>query len=432
MNSKPRILIVDDDPMNLVMIEAKILSLGYDVMIARDGLEGLKKVSESHPDVVLLDILMPKMDGFEVAWRLKNDKRTRMIPIIVITSLNDRDDRVKALEAGVDDFLTKPVDTSELQARIKSLLKIKDYYEQMLLYQRELESLNVQLVESFERANTMAVQAEIERIEKSKIADEMEKLANERAEQLIHADRMATLGTLSAGIAHEVNNPLTFISGNIQTLEKFWPILDNYLKTCPNNYPEYPKIQLIKVDIPDIIKGIRNGVSRVSRIVNGLRSFSRQNCTKAVLFNLHDAIEEALILCQNALKYKIQVVKDFDANLPYISGDQQQIEQVFVNLFSNAAHAMETKDQGTLTITSRSHNNQIIIHVADTGHGIDKKTIEKIWNPFFTTKPVGKGTGLGLSISLGIIQSHGGTISVKPNPIGGTIFELILPVKPIS
>lgn len=139
MGEKPVILIVDDEELNLRLIDAALSPQGYDVVMARDGLEALEKAAEVSPDIILLDIMMPKMNGYEVARRLKEGDTTNTIPVVMVTSLQDVNDRIKALEAGVDDFLTKPVEITELRARVKSSLKIKAYNDHMHNYQKELE-----------------------------------------------------------------------------------------------------------------------------------------------------------------------------------------------------------------------------------------------------------------------------------------------------
>ncbi|MFC1933973.1 HD domain-containing phosphohydrolase [Chloroflexota bacterium] len=152
MNIKPRILVVDDQEQNLRLVEAMLAPLDYEVLLARDGIEALEKVKETPPDVILLDIMMPKMDGFDVARRLKEDKETSIIPIVMVTALRETEDRVKALELGADDFLTKPVDKTELRARVNSLLKVKSYNDYMRNHQKELEATVAKRTEQLRRA----------------------------------------------------------------------------------------------------------------------------------------------------------------------------------------------------------------------------------------------------------------------------------------
>ena len=140
MEKRPKILVVDDEERNLRLMEAMLIPLGYDVIPAHNGLEALEKVQTSPPDVILLDIMMPEMDGYEVAIKLKADEESKIIPIVMITALKDLEDRVKALEAGADDFLSKPVDKTELRARVQSLLKVKAYNDHMRNHQQELEA----------------------------------------------------------------------------------------------------------------------------------------------------------------------------------------------------------------------------------------------------------------------------------------------------
>ena len=257
---------------------------------------------------------------------------------------------------------------------------------------------------------------------------EMGKLAEERSKQLVHAERMATVGLLSAGIAHEINNPATFIAGNVQTLGKFYEDVEPILRErtqqgCENS----EKLEFILDEMPKAVEGIRNGVSRISRIVTGLKSFCRKNENSVGACDINTCIEQALELCHNALKYHVTIEKDLAENLSRIMADSQQIEQVLINLFVNAADAMMEKGQGTLSIKSQSADNSVVVKISDTGPGISDDKLDDIWQPFFTTKPPDKGTGLGLFTVRGIIENHEGVINLENKSSGGVEFTITLP-----
>jgi len=385
-----KLLVVDDDEMARFAHVSLLSGAGYDTLEADDGHDALGVLNDENIGIVISDWMMPGMDGIELCQRIRKRKNVGYVYVIMLTSKTGQDDLLKGFKAGVDAYLNKPPDLKTLNAQIKVGIRIVKLERQLTTF-----------------------------------ANDMEKLAEDRAHQLIHADRMATLGMLSAGIAHEVNNPTTFISGNAQALAKFWPIQEKWMQSCPEDYPEFNKLMFIAEEMPKIIESIRNGARRITKIVSGLKSFSRQDKPKFIPYDLHQSINAALMLCQNALRYNIRIEKDFCENLPSLNGDSQQIEQVLVNLFNNAADAMEGMAQGTLIIRTEKTKEQVTIRVEDTGPGLSKEAMEKIWNPFFTTKPIGKGTGLGMSISKGIIESHNGDIQVQNRPEGGAMFVIL-------
>ena len=264
--------------------------------------------------------------------------------------------------------------------------------------------------------------------ELKKFASEMESLARERAEQLIHAERLSALGILTAGIAHEINNPTSFISGNAQTLQMFWPVLEKLIKTCTEDNPDFNRLMFICEEVPKSLEEIISGTQRIRTIVNGLKSFARQDAPEKIQCDIHEIIEDALILCHNLLKYNVRIQKEFSENIPKLISDPQKLEQVFVNLFSNAADAMANTKEGLLIIRTENHKTHISIHILDNGTGLSEEAQKKIFTPFFTTKPVGKGTGLGMSISHGIIESHGGSITAHNREEGGAVFTISLPI----
>ncbi|CAM2968577.1 signal transduction histidine kinase [Legionella steigerwaltii] len=259
--------------------------------------------------------------------------------------------------------------------------------------------------------------------------------------QLIQAEKMSSLGVLTAGIAHEINNPVNFVSANIGPLkndiEEIMQLLNKYAEITPDTSIKEKLLEISKykeeIDLPftlqethNLLNGIEEGARRTANIVKDLRTFSRLDEGTLKRINIHESIDSTLTLLNNQFRDRITIKKNY-GDLPEIECFSGKINQVFMNILINAAHAIP--EQGEITITTSKENDQILIRIRDTGIGMSKETITKIFEPFFTTKPVGKGTGLGLSISYSIVQEHHGTISIKSAPGKGSEFIITLPIK---
>ena len=388
-----RVLIADDEPTARIIGERLIASFGYETVTAVNGAQALEILtSDDPPRLAVIDWEMPEMDGVEVCRKL-HERDAPLIYIILLTSRTTQQDMVEALEHGAHDFQTKPVDKVELRCRLQVGARLIAAEDKLHAYARNMETL-----------------------------------ANERAKQLVHADRMATLGTLSAGIAHEINNPTSFISGNIRMIEKFWDVVLPCMKEASKNgsLPQ-EKLDFVIEEFPKAVAGMHKGVTRIKSIVNGLKTYVRQGGDEKVPCNLADCVASALELCANSLKYHVTVEQVLEDDLPVIYANAQQIEQVLINLLTNAADSTESKGKGHIRITAARTDTGVNISIEDDGPGIPPDVIEKIWNPFFTTKAPGKGTGLGLSIIHGIIDNHDGTIEVENKESGGARFLITLP-----
>lgn len=265
-------------------------------------------------------------------------------------------------------------------------------------------------------------------------------------EQLERADKMASIGQLAAGVAHEINNPIGYIFSNIGSLEKYiddlFELLTFYESIEPHiSSPEVlaslkkvkdkVEINYLKDDIPDLMLQSKDGIDRVRKIVQDLKDFSHVDTTLEWQWvNIHHGIESTLNVISNEVKYKADVIKEY-GDIPDIECLPSQINQVIMNLVVNATHAMSDDKRGTITINTSQVGDNIKIKIGDDGSGIAPDVLKKIFEPFFTTKPVGKGTGLGLSLSFGIIQKHQGTLSVESEVGVGTTFIIELPIKQI-
>ncbi len=386
------IMIVDDQRTSLMLIERGLVRLGYHVITSESGMEALDRADGANIDIFLLDVQMPGMDGFDTARAIHAKEKYSETPILFMTGADDVQQRLAGFEAGGVDYILKPVHTVEVAKRVGIHLEV-------FRRRRELE----------------------------RYANEMETLAKDRAKQLAHADRLAMLGTLAGGVAHEINNPLSFISGNVQEMRKIWPQVDEalsrYVATGPDDVEE---IGYMREDMPEILEGIHNGITRIAKIVSGLKTFVREKGADWAPFPVRQSYDSAVLIARGAL-HEVQLIPEFEEELPSVHGDAQQLEQVLVNLCVNAAHAMEGQPNQKIWVRGKVDGEFVVITVEDSGKGIPEDVLESIWNPFFTTKEVGKGTGLGLSICQNIIEEHGGTIVAGNVPGGGAVFTISLP-----
>jgi two-component system NtrC family sensor kinase len=417
------ILVVDDEASNRQVIVAQLKNEGYAMMTASSGEEALALVDQQLPDLILLDAMMPGISGFDVTEILKGEERTANIPIIMLTALGDSDSRLAALTHGAEEFLTKPVARAELVMRIRNLLKLKKYQDSLSIYSNFLEGRVADRTTELESATLQL---------------------NEAHTQLLQSEKLAALGQLAAGVAHEINNPIAYVNSNLGTLKGYVKdmikILGAY-EAANQALPHQPEAQarlrqlkselelgFLCEDAPQLIDESLEGVFRVRRIVQDLKSFAHADTTPEwVPADVHECLDSALNIANNEIKYKATVVRDYGA-LPEIECLPAQLNQVFLNLLVNAAQAMPESASGTITIRTTSDDAEIRVEIADTGGGITPENLKHIFDPFFTTKPIGTGTGLGLSLSYGIIKKHHGRIDVRSEVGRGTTFSLILPI----
>lgn len=279
----------------------------------------------------------------------------------------------------------------------------------------------------------------------SKMNDEV-RTANIRLEdaqnQLLQSEKMASIGQLAAGVAHEINNPVGYINSNLSALQRYldsvFEVLDAYERNEPllaDHLEALQQIQALKKkndlaflreDVSDLMRETQEGVTRVKKIVQDLKDFSHVDEAEWQWTDIHKGIDSTLNIVWNEIKYKAEVVKEY-GSLPEVECLPSQLNQVFMNILVNAAHAFE--ERGTITLSSGVEGDEVWVAFADTGKGIPPENLKRIFDPFFTTKPVGKGTGLGLSLAYSIVQKHHGRIEVSSEVGVGTVFRVYLPVK---
>jgi len=295
--------------------------------------------------------------------------------------------------------------------------------------------------------STAAPLSEAEQIHGLRLANEQLRQVNQKLSeaqaQLMQSEKMASIGQLAAGVAHEINNPIGYIFSNFGTLEKYVgqlfrmlaayedaerAISDRATAERLSELREELELAYLKEDIPALMSESREGIERVRKIVQDLKDFSRVDARKEWEWaNLHRGIDSTLNIVNNEIKYRAEVIKKY-GDIPDVECLPSELNQVFLNLLVNAAHAIRA-ERGTITIRTIAEGEHVVVEVQDDGCGIAPEDLPRVFDPFFTTKPVGKGTGLGLSLSYGIVQKHHGQIEVQTRLGHGTTFKVRVPVR---
>ncbi|WP_108650201.1 HAMP domain-containing sensor histidine kinase [Dongshaea marina] len=356
-----------------------------------------------------------------------------------LKKINNRLSRIAKGKKAYDiDFMAPPELSvlAEITNELSSFIKKKQLQEQELINSRiELENT---LLRSVNKIESTISDNKIPQQERSNIITQIISEYKNDQNKLIQTEKMASLGVLSAGIAHEINNPLSFVKSNINRLNEYFstiikPISFFYANKREKNIESQIKIQLEEMesdisflaqDAPLLITESLEGMDRIEGIVSALRSFSRMDKNSLECIDINEQLDSTIKIVWNELKYHCQIHKEYKS-IPNFIGNPGKIKQVFLNLLINAAQSI--KDKGNIYIRTYHDNQYIFIEIEDTGSGMTNETKNQLFTPFFTTKDVGKGTGLGLSISLGIIEEHGGYIDVESILGEGTKFVISLP-----
>lgn len=451
-NELHKILVVEDSLVQAEQVKYIVEKHGFHVIAAKNGLQALKVLNDGYrPFLIISDIMMPEMDGYEFCKRVKEDEYLKEILVILLTSLSDPRDVVKGLECGADGFVTKPYDEDDLlncidQISVNQKLRkdskeqagIKIFFkgEKHLIRSERQQILNL-LLSTYESAIRKNLQLEAVQEELQKLNQQLEKKVEERtanlreeiaerksaeralekkdeeirvmSQQLWQAAKLATMGELASSIAHELNNPLATVSLRIESL----------LGKMPEDSPYQRELEIIEQE-----------VERMGHLVANLLQFSRRGHPQISTVDLCEEIDKTLELIYYHLrKYKIVVIREFAPDVPQIHADRQHLRQLFLNLFTNASDAMPQGGVLTIRVKRMLGTNQISIEIADTGVGIQPEILPKVTEPFYTTKPEGKGTGLGLAICRRISEGHKGTLEILSDgvPGKGTCVIITLP-----
>ncbi|MEA5506723.1 response regulator [Halotia wernerae UHCC 0503] len=454
------ILIVDDNPNNLEVLSEALIDTDWEILVAVNGEGAIAQAEYACPNIILLDVMMPGIDGFVTCQRLKSNPQTCDIPIIFMTALSETVDKVKGLNLGAVDYITKPFEQEEVLARVKTHLKIHNLTQQLQIQNQQLKQ---------EMSERLAVETQLQML-----TQELEQRVEERTFQLsqalhnlqqaqvslIQQEKMSALGELVAGIAHEINNPVNFILGNLSYASEYTQNLIHLFDLYQQYYPE-PEVEIAQKidefdidfliqDFPQIISSMYKGTKRLAQMIHSLRHFSRRDDSAVKPTDIHEGIESTLLILQYRLKANperpaIEVIREYE-NLPLVECFPGPINQVFMNLLANAIDALEEKlgiadwkleknfckpitPKIWIRTSIQAQGSAVTIQIADNGIGMTEEVKQRLSEPMFTTKPVGKGTGLGLSITRQIIEEkHGGAIWFVSEAGEGTQFWIEIPL----
>jgi two-component system, NtrC family, sensor kinase len=568
-----KIMIAEDDPVSLALINKTISKVGKHEIIKAPGARVWELFEEQRPRIVVSDWMMPEISGIELCKRIRAFPNEMYTYIIIMTVKDRKKDILAGFAAGADDYMVKPFDVRELQARINTgvrLLNLEDRHkglqgklvssrnkirtvfdaltEEIISVDRDINLMsineaamkvmdgsyediigapcctlsdksqacfyegtikkmvhsgfasgNIQTIidrftnqegrekimertaipvkddtgqvhtitfvsrnvtqdhrqnEEVNNLNLKLRKISSELIKKNVELEKTLRNLEQTQAQMLQSEKMASIGQLAAGVAHEINNPTGFVSSNLKTLSDYQNdmsrVIDDYralkttLKTIPGlDLPDAVAdllarveasetevdIDYIREDVGELIGDCREGTERIKKIVEDLKHFAHPGEDRLKETDINAGIESTLNVVNNELKYKATIVKEL-GNVPIVYGYPQQLNQVFMNILVNAAQAIEKS--GEIRIVTGTVGNFVEVRISDTGCGIAKENINKIFDPFFTTKEVGKGTGLGMNIAYNIINKHGGDIHVESTLGQGTTFIIHLPVGTLS
>lgn len=390
------VLVVDDNSINRYMLSQNVTQLGHTAASAGNGREALDKLHSEKFDLVLLDIMMPEMDGYAVLEAMKGDEQLREIPVVMVSGLDEIKSVVRCIERGAEDYLAKPFDPVLLRARIGACLEKKRLRDQ-------------------ERQKTEELERTLQKLKATQ-------------DQLVVQEKLASLGALTAGIAHEIKNPLNFVINFSQSSvdltkelrEEFGKVNDKLDAEARSN-------------IDDVIGLLEQNVAKISEhgkradsIVKGMLAHSRGAKGERQPTDLNALLAEYVNLAYHGLRaldpsFNVKLDTDYDASIGMMKVVPQDLSRVFLNIANNACYAANAKKKTagpgfapTLTVRTKNLGDQVEIRIRDNGDGVPQAIRDKIFNPFFTTKPTGSGTGLGLSISYDIVvQGHQGELKLE-------------------
>ncbi len=447
MENNGRIIVVDDTPANLHLLSNLLEERDYEVRAFPSGKLALMGMKNFLPELILLDITMPQMNGYEMCEYLKENEKWRDIPVIFISALNEIFDKVKAFSVGGVDYITKPVQAEEVLARVETHLQLfrlremlqkTNFIQSQKLAQqnRQLKTLNQELEKTNKELKEKYLQLE------------------EAQLQLVQNEKMVSLGNLVTGIAHEINNPLGFIGGNVRIAQEYLQDLfaglslyqkHSHLDDEIVEQIEDLDLEFLVEDFPKLIASMQDGYDIIRDISTSLRTFARTDIENKTEFNLHDGIDSTLLILKYRLKANenrpaIEILKNY-GYMPPVKCYAGQLNQVFMNILANAIDALDESNAGktfqeiekepnriTITTELSEDKQKAIVRIADNGMGMPEDVKAKIFQQGFTTKEVGKGTGLGMAIANQIVaEKHGGMIICDSRVGSGTIFTIVIP-----
>ena len=384
----PIAMIVDDARTVRESLKS-ILAPGHECLVFADVETAFEAALARPPDIIISDVVMDPIDGNEFCRRIRSEPLLKEIPFVLLTSQTDPDGRAAGLEDGADDYLSKPVRPRELLAKTKSLLHLRDARLEVIRQKLEIAAAHDELL-----------------------------LAQR---QLLASEKLATLGTLAAGVAHEINNPLGFVLSGVNQLST---TATELAELGPDEDEE--RNELLK-DVREIHADILTGIDRIRGVVQNLGLLSRDLELPPISLDVGAEIERSLAIAASKLS-SIELVRDMTAYLR-VCVTPGYITQIVLNLLENAADAARPQKQPKVIVRSKQVDGGVEVCVEDNGAGIPPDVLPRIFEPFFTTKPAGAGTGLGLSVCYGLARRLGGGLSVRSQPGQGTVFALFVPTR---
>jgi two-component system NtrC family sensor kinase len=393
---RPAVLLVDDVEANLVALEALLCDFDCELVLARSGNEALRQLLKREFAVMLLDVQMPIMDGYEVARHAHDNPATSNVPIVFVTATHDTEDNVlRGYGSGAVDFLFKPINSAILRSKVRVFLDLYTKRLEVADAKRELEHTHAELAHAYEDLRATHT-------------------------KLVQSAKMASLGELVAGIAHEINNPLAFAINHVDTAQRALARVETLLNPSENAEarPHWGRAV-------DRLREMGLGLDRIRDLVVKLRTFSRLDGDELGWVSVRECAESVLTILGHRIGDRITVQKRLDAP-DTLRCYPNLLNQALMNLVANAVDAVEPA--GNIVISSEATPESYLISVSDDGPGIPHELRERVYEPFFTTKPVGKGTGLGLSITYSIVQKHGGTLEISEREGGGTKMTMRIPL----
>lgn len=404
-----KVLIAEDEAVSRHLLTSYLKQWGHEVVAAADGAEAWRLFQQQEFPLVLSDWVMPEMDGLELIQHIRERATGAYVYIILLTARSEKQDVIAGLEAGANDFVTKPFDRGELRVRVRAGERIIELEQALAAQNRALREAQAALVQT---------------------------------------EKLASLGQLAAGMAHEINNPVAYVANNLAVLRRDVPaalqVLDKYRegreqlrRVAPDLVADAERLEeeidlsYIRASLPRLFERSLDGLSRVRDIVKNLRDFARLDEAQFKEADLNAALQSTLEIAGHEIKKKTIALRTQFGELPPVFCHPGKINQVFLNVLMNAIQASESG--GSIEVSTRTDDRTaggVAIEVRDAGCGIKAEHLPHIFDPFFTTKPVGQGTGLGLSVSYGIIRDHGGAIEVDSEVGRGTLFRIRLPLRP--
>jgi len=401
-----KLLIVDDSMVTRRLLQSCLQKWQYEVEEAEDGAQAWQRFQQGDFPLVLTDWLMPEMDGLELIRRIREADRPGYVYIILLTAKSEKENLIAAMDAGADDFLAKPFDAGELRVRVRE-------GERIIGLERKLAEQNRQLRE------TQAA--------------------------LVQSEKLASLGQLAAGMAHEINNPVAYVTNNLSVLRREVQSALELLRTCrravaglPNLDPELAAeitqgeqacdLAWLEENLPRLFAASLDGLGRVRKIVHNLRDFARLDEAQLDELDLNAALQSTLEVLGHEIAVKRLAVQVSCGRLPPLVCQPAKIHQVFHNLLLNAIQASAL--DGRIELRTMPGQDCVLVEVQDHGCGIAPEHMPRLFEPFFTTKAVGHGAGLGLATCYGIVRDHGGAIEVSSQAGRGSTFRVRLPLRP--